>query len=131
MVHTGRITAKEPKCSPSRGHLFLFRPRPICLFSLIQNEKSNITESKNQNVTKSKLTVTFGVLPHTIHLVKLTHLFAFKFSHSATEQSRQQSRPFIKATLCIQVTLFAHSLVGECLKIVTSQKRRICSFSIF
>ena len=60
MVH--RVTAKEPKRSPSRGHLFIHWP--ICLFSLglTQNEKSNnITESKRQNRTSQIMYTLYGI----------------------------------------------------------------------
>ena len=59
MVPVHRATAKEPKRSPSRGHLFLLRP--ICLFSLSQNEKSNITESKRQNRTSQIMNTLYNI----------------------------------------------------------------------
>ena len=58
MVH--RVTAKEPKRSPSRGHLFIHRS--ICLFSLTQNEKSNnITESIKQNRTSQIMYTLYSI----------------------------------------------------------------------
>ena len=72
-----RVTAKEPKRSPGRGHLFIHRP--ICLFSLTQNEKSNnITESKRQNRTSQTITNN-----PTGSMRSQTDSYGFKYFHTA------------------------------------------------
>ena len=81
MVH--RVTAKEPKRSPSRGHLFIHRP--ICLFSLIQNEKSNnITESKKQNRTSQIMYTLYSIytlILTTTHSLQTSILYKLAINH--------------------------------------------------
>ena len=81
MVH--RITAKEPKRSPSRGHLFL--RKPICLFSLTQNEKSNnITESKRQNLTSQDMYTLYSIytlIMATTHSLQTSILHKLAINH--------------------------------------------------
>ena len=61
MVH--RVTAKEPKRSPSRGHFFLHRP--ICLFSLKTKRK------KQQHHRKKKAKSHFTDY---VHFVRYIHI---------------------------------------------------------
>ena len=72
------VSAKEPKRSPSRGRLFLLRP--ICLFSLTQNEKSNITESKRQNRTSQILYTLHSIYTKT-HLLQTSILYKLAVNH--------------------------------------------------
>ena len=81
MVH--RATAKEPKRSPSRGHLFIHRP--ICLFSLTQNEKSNnITESIKQNRTSQIMYTLYSIytlILTTTHSLQTSILYKLAINH--------------------------------------------------
>ena len=80
MVH--RVTAKEPKRSPSGGHLFIHRP--ICLFSLTQNEKSNITESKRQNRTSQIMYTLYSIytlILTTTHSLQTSILYKLAINH--------------------------------------------------